>query len=124
MGGKYKEKEMKKIISKYGWVITENDSHNLKNCARALEIDFPKEVDFFNPNFHGFILNEILRNLHSFIVWDSAVDYHSGIKIFGISYLCETFEDFQKNLESAREDIEFLESFFGLARFHEILSEF
>lgn len=112
------------IVSKYGWIITENDSHNLKNCVRELEIDLPSDIDFQDPEDHELILDKIRQIVNKLIIWDWAVDYKNGTKIFGISFRDDTFEDFQKNLYAAREDIELLERFFGPARFHEVLSEF
>lgn len=113
-----------KIVSKYGWIITENDCHNLRNCVRELEIDLPLDIDFHNPEDHELILDKIRQIVNKIIIWDRAVDYESGTKILGISFRDDTFEDFQKNLYAAREDIELLERFFGPARFHEVLSEF
>lgn len=112
------------IVSKYGWIITENDCFNLENCVRELEIELPEGVDFRNPEDHELILDKIRQVVNKLIVWDWAVEYKSGIKIFGISFRDDTFEDFQKNLEAAKEDVELLERFFGPARFKEVLSEF
>lgn len=112
------------VISRYGWKINENSKYDLLNCAEDLDIELPEDINLDNVDHHDDILYRICSHMHKFINWSYAVDKNSSTKILGIPFRDETHDDFQRILNEASEDIEFLERYFGPARFIEVVSEF